>query len=914
MSRYGTTEVWATTLAAQVEATHYAPDQVTPQPLFAPFHIPDNAYVYPAPTEGIPTPQKTKLSTRPPVPPTQQEPKAPRRPFLRDKLENPMLQLVKATTKGRHTNKTGTNVARLRRKKPPQVIHTHHCYIDTSQSRPAMRQQVYEWIDDIVRTMAIYYQNPTRNYTAIPTLFDYEQVPETKDAVACPHDIVAEAPGITNQVHQGYHAQIQTLAVNGLDGRHCCLIPVPAKEHEPALKLGNPHENFLSWVQEEQDRNLRPPEFTTPLPLCLLSLLDVQHYFAIQSFINSHDETIVTALNRYLFPAVTIFAPYHRVSNLIHSLRHSSLQKYMGHLNRLAEYFTYLAMAWQRESSHETKADILQAIQEGTITTSHLQQTLLYLKSERNLSPVYILNVHAGFAFFFRHFTGTPLHLVENYQLSIKVIRHMDWDQDHTSHLLTAPQIDALINICKSDPQKYGTLGYIIEFGAAMILRTSELVGQVHFPDVEYERHWVNQTHLRFLTLTLHKAKNARIPKTKMIPLTRDMIIDPATAYKYLLNRAQDKNGPIAVRADGTPIPMAQFRELLKKAFKALLSLYPELKGKRLSWYSIRSGMLIAMMLAGFSESEIKAISLHSQNSRVLNSSYLDKLRKIENVAYGAFLHHFGKPKPSIPTLPKQVSHDIWQHIQKDLQKFLHGLRHDFYKRVQTDNLVEKRLIGIDSRPVTAKLLRETCNGQLSPTPSQPTPAQKRANSEPLGAITTPAKNTTQTSQITQPQTPTPYIRPEPNTTASLPNYGVADSDSSSPEDDTDTYEKDSCPSDEESSSPPLHQTPTKRRVTPKRRAKKPISHPVWPLHNFPWDKVIKLTTLSPEEMNEAKQEINEEVENLDWNENLPHEIRERQFRELAETASRRIGRVARASFVRIWEAFYGLSPIPEDN
>ena len=919
MTTYGTTRSWTQKYARTNAATNYHPTRVTQTSAFPPVSIPADAYDIPENWAGT-QPRKLPPSTKKPYRKKNQRtskirkktlppppPKPP--PLTKQKVveEGALSQLVTAATKTAHPHNVGRNVQRLHRKQPPRLLYTHQLTIDTAQPLTTIQTQVFTWVFTIIKTMAVYFQNPKATTTDVSPLFSVKDIPDDDEAQHFPHDVVAPAPGISNTIQHGYHAQIQTTAVNGLDGHHCTLIPMPAVEQEPALKLGNnPHSKFLLWVRQQQLQKIRLPPSNTTLPLCLLSVLEVQHFFAIQTFINEQPSHVATSLNTYVFAAFTLFAPYHRVANLMNSLRHSSLTKYLNHLNRIAEYFVYHGIVFHRPTPYQSKTAILQAIQNRAITVDHLQQTFHYLRVVRKLSPGYMLNIHAAFAYFYRHFTNEPLHLQINYNLTIATLRRMDWDQDNSSFLLTAPQIDALITLCKEAPNKYGNLGHIIEFGAAMILRTGELINDIKFKDVDYQTHWINKQNQEFICLTLRRAKNAKIPKTKMIPLTNEWsVINPNAAYLYLLAKANDTNGLLAIDADGDPLGDTRFRALLTLAMKALVLLFPELRGKKLTWYSIRSGMLIAMLIAGFSESEIKAISLHSHNSRVLNSNYLDKLSQLQGTAYGRFLAHFHKASVDKP-LPK--THHLWNNLRLDIQKFLDELRTDLLTRMRTDNLLERRILGDAPAIITPSYLDKHCHGrcpQVTPINSfaELKKFKRTPRKQPVCSPITPLRKQQTTTKIINPP------RPKPQPVSTIPSTQPIHqplAHPNSPNEHSDDYDSDD-------SSEPRHIPKNQPiRHTPSRKCAKPIIQPVWPLADFPWKEIKKVTTINSEEITPLRIQLVEDLTHFDWDPAIPAAIRQEKLRKLAKSYTQRLGSLTRGHFVDAWTNVYDNTTIPD--
>jgi len=768
----------------------------------------------------------------------------------------PMSNLVRAICGLPKQRDVGNHVKSLHKNFSALPLITSTLTLDPAAPHEQLLLRISDWFLTLTRVASKYFlthhDNP--DFTDVSDFF-LKEFQTIGDVTAITFDVPAVAPGTTSTDTGGLQVQTQVTSVKGLNQRNLTTVPMRLVEPTNLHNLGNTSfDSFFHWLQEKTRKNVHKNPFYAPPGLIFTALFEVQHFFAIQQHIETLPTHIQQKMQTFILPAVNMCRPFHTVHNLMKALRHSSLTKYLNHLNRIAEYSTYLAMTYQDPIRIIGKTQVLECIQNGTLSSDILQETLHYMRTTRKSSPSYLLNLHFAYAFFYKHFTGHTLQDNLNYNLTVNSVRRMDWDQDNSSDILTPPQIDALINILKDDPGKYGHMGYLVEFGAAMITRTSELVSQAKFKDVKYETYLINHQPQKFITLTLHKAKNARIPKTKMVQLGPDEILHAAKAFEFLKSHAKDQiNGFIAINAQGKHLTLYHFNKLFKAAIQELINEFPELKDKKITWYSIRSGMLVALYQAGFTESEIKAISLHSHNSRVLNTHYLDKIAKLRNTAYQAFLTTFKTHTTLAPSASH--THQLHKDIKAEMQATLDQLLQDFIKRAQTENLVALKLAGSHLPPIDSQYLAKRCPGTLS--------------------------------SVSSPRTPTDEYSSDAST----------ESDTVLP----------TSPTNKTNTSTPTTQ---QRRTTPIKRITKSLATPKWPLSSYPWDDIKNDLTVPDDIFRGILRDCEEEIERFEsWDKNVSAEAREQEFTQLADKYSARIGTDARAALSLAWEQMYGEEP-----
>tara|TARA_B110000881_G_scaffold201438_1_gene200499 strand:- start:99 stop:374 length:276 start_codon:yes stop_codon:yes gene_type:complete len=86
----------------------------------------------------------------------------------------------------------------------------------------------------------------------------------------------------------------------------------------------------------------------------------------------------------------------------------------------------------------------------------------------------------------------------------------------------------------------------------------------------------------------------------------------------------------------------------------------------------------------------------------------------------------------------------------------------------------------------------------------------------------------------------------------------------------------------------------------------------VWPLADFPWKEIKKVTTINSEEITPLRIQLVEDLTHFDWDPTIPAAIRQEKLRKLAKSYTQRLGSLTRGHFVDAWTNVYDNTTIPD--
>ena len=661
-------------------------------------------------------------------------------------------------------------------------------------------QNIFKSFFQEFQTLTLFDENNLEKFfkTHKYSLFEFNDTQShnlDKNLIQFPYHI--DFPGLECIREGNLRCRYKYMLMRAHDGVHYSWCPTFMNQIPPILKIGNSHPLYtlFSEIQKTQERNqISNPRYGYDYN-SIQSLFTLDQFFHVFNYLDNLPHLIQKKVQKFCTLEWTTLQNYKAVQNIKNALRDSSLRSYFNHLNRITEYFQAQdILRFGTTKFQYTKTWCLINIQNGTIDVDHLSSILLWLQNSLNLAPHTISKIHAGWAFFYKHLClNYPLDDYL-YNQTLHNIKKMPWTKNNASHPINITQLNDLIRVAKQP--KYHILGDLIIIGANFITRISEIhnarfndFGEMLGPDQNKDK--------KFYCMNVQKSKNSRIPKQKVLPIELDTPWNVQEAIERLRKKAPKggkATGVICFLPNGKPMSLDQLRKLFNKAVEEWKSKHPQYKKFKVTWHSLRSGMIGILFSIGLSEPEIKQISLHSKNSQVLRSSYIDKMRIFQNDYLRTFLKDiftFGKLQHSLPRA------EIRKHAEKlfaqvdPLQKI--KLK-DTKERLTLENSLHAKISGI---PLKSKVVPK-------PLPSSPqfqSPESPKIQQNFITPINKP-KTSKQTTYSKKKAFATPNV--QTNSSPKLINNDIV------------------VTSDEESSSDEdILTLPTKLRTQPSRQCKK---------------------------------------------------------------------------------------------
>ena len=432
-----------------------------------------------------------------------------------------------------------------------------------------------------------------------------------------------------------------------------------------AIRTGSlalsPDRNLCNYLQTlfEQDYITSPIEKKFHIKhtnLCSFHIWDMTQLldflFVISEWPAPHQKIIYSSL-------ANVFSKSRKCKmtlNIKQSLRPSSFKTYFNHLNILQNYFLTTSdmsnIPTQQKTknallTHFSKITALDQIQKKVILPEHIWSLIIWMKA-KYYHANYIAGVFNGLNFFFKKFQTYDLNTYPPLKESKKNLRRHFRIETRGADPLTLDELKAYVEFLEENRSQYGGLAEITQLGAAFCTRTNEIFGAKfsEFEKVIMKRSDGGQE--IFLSLHIEKTKNSNIPVQKTVKIDANMLFNPLKALQKLKKRSSATNDQIYFDWNSRlPKTLSQAFDEVRHSFDELKKLVQTLQSKKLSFYSIRSGMIVIFYLFGLKEEQIKTISKHSPKSKVLKQSYMSKLANYLDNAHSTVLKLLGTKQNS---------------------------------------------------------------------------------------------------------------------------------------------------------------------------------------------------------------------------------------------------------------------------
>ena len=175
-----------------------------------------------------------------------------------------------------------------------------------------------------------------------------------------------------------------------------------------------------------------------------------------------------------------------------------------------------------------------------------------------------------------------------------------------------------------------------------------------------------------------------------------------------------------------------KLRKLFNEAVAEFKVKNPQYKSLKITWHSLRSGMIGILFSIGLSEPEIKQISLHSKHSSVLREEYLSKLKVFQNTYLRTFFKEIFKFGKLQHTLPRKEIRRHAQELFSQVDPLQKAKIKDTKDRLNLENSLHKKLSGINvlshkKSPISTPPISPVSSPQNNPNPQfqLTTPANK---------------------------------------------------------------------------------------------------------------------------------------------------------------------------------------------
>ena len=407
-----------------------------------------------------------------------------------------------------------------------------------------------------------------------------------------------------------------------------------------------------SYLNKQNALNtVHVPEFSPtsdpPVMIRFLPLLKVDEIISFFDTLNKRED----AQRKFFYSLFNMEISLHKILDkickLLNEISPTTLRTYSSALNKVMEYLLQyqqyssigcdlnIASTWTNKTF--TKQLILQLIETGKIPP-HIIHSIICSLIRDGTPHSSIRNFYYGISFWYFKTLGTPLShhfplssfkgMCKSFDLFMSV-----GGADYITPTFRMFILDALL---KSDD--YADIAPGIGLGLLVGPRTKEVVkaklSDFHAHETGYD--W-----------QLKKLKNSVFTQHKIIartnyPINIDLI------YGWIQARAAlSDTGYFCIDKTGSPMTVSYFQKRHRQFIKMIKQKYLDHTGEDLSktkvvFYSYRISLICDLSLQGWATDDIRKVTGHAPNSKVLSNYYL---RRLDAIIQGGIPNIFYAPK-----------------------------------------------------------------------------------------------------------------------------------------------------------------------------------------------------------------------------------------------------------------------------